>query len=323
MSTVGEAGLLAGPEVQRFMADVEARLQAVTSWSPGAAGAAAGMVLAAGGKRLRPLLVKLAAPDAAGRHDDLVRAACAVELIHSATLVHDDVLDHATLRRGRPTVWARQGEAVATATGDHVFARAFSVLCETGDAWAIAELARCCEALALGEALQVHQSGSAATTPQQYLERCGLKTGRLFATACALGGRIGGLGDAAVDALARYGRNLGLAFQIADDVLDCAGDPEATGKSLGTDLLDGTSTLPILLAARSEPLVAAAIRRPPAPAEVLGVLARVAASGALDEARDAAREFARRADVALDELEDDLDIRPLRAIARRVVDREA
>jgi geranylgeranyl pyrophosphate synthase len=323
MSATDATALLATPPIRGYLHRLEDMLEQAASYLDGPVGAASRQTLAAGGKRLRPLLSYLAAPEAARESADLVRAGAAVELIHSATLVHDDVLDRAPTRRGRPTVWATSGEEVATATGDYLFARAFALLTETRDMAAVTELAECTVGLARGEAMQMQQARRPETTPEQYLERCTLKTGLLFATACSLGGRLGGL---AADALARlrtYGTSLGLAFQIADDVLDCAGSPESTGKPIGTDLLDGTATLPLLLAARADAVVADALRRPVAPREVLPVLHRVAETSALGEARELAYDHVRRAEAALDDLDDTLDTRPLRAIARGVVDRES
>jgi geranylgeranyl pyrophosphate synthase len=292
------------------------------SYLDGPAASASRQTLSAGGKRLRPLLSYLSAPEAARDSPHVVRAGAAVELIHSATLVHDDVLDRATTRRGRPTVWATDGEDVATATGDYLFARAFALLTETGDMAAVTELAECTAGLARGEALQMQQARRPETTPEEYLERCALKTGLLFATACALGGRLGGLTGPALAGLRAYGTSLGLAFQIADDVLDCAGSPDTTGKALGTDLLDGTATLPLLLAARADEVVWAALRAPVAPDQVLPLLARVGETSALGEARDLAHDHVRRAEAALDEIDETLDTRQLRSIARGVVDRE-
>ena len=163
---------------------------------------AGGRTLESGGKRLRPLLVHLSAPPATRDRESLVIAGCAVELVHMATLVHDDQLDRAPLRRGRPTVWATDGERVATSTGDYLFARAFAELVETGDLPAVTLLSDACLSLARGEILQRAQAGAVDTTVEQYLERCRLKTGRLFAAAAMLGGRLGGLGDADLAALA-------------------------------------------------------------------------------------------------------------------------
>ena len=242
-----------------------------------------------------------------------------------ATLVHDDVLDEAPLRRGHPTAWSTHGEAVAIATGDYLFARAFAELAALGDPVAIRILsttslrpraaARCCR----------RSRRATRTSPaEDVLERCRLKTGRLFAAACALGGRLGGLdAERAVAALERFGEALGLAFQLADDVLDCAGDPTRTGKALGTDLRDGTTSLPLLLAARSDPALAARAARARREAQdVLPLLARVAATGALDQVRDTAESYARRAEAEL-ERAPGCDAPALRALLQRAIDRDS
>lgn len=323
MNTIGVAGLVATPLVADYLDRVETRLGADADWTGGVTAATASATLAAGGKRLRPLLVLLSAPTAAQGEEDLVRAGAAVELVHMATLVHDDVLDHASLRRGHPTVWASHGADLAVATGDVLFARAFAVLAEADDMECLALLARAALGLSEGEALQMLQTRDPETTPEQYEERCTLKTGRLFAAACALGARLGGLPPDDVEALAEYGHCLGLAFQVADDVLDCGGTTEATGKAVGTDLLTGTATLPLLLAAARDPEVAQALRSRPAPEDVLPLLRRVIDTGALDDAREAALDLVQRAEDALDRIVSEFDTTPLRLVVRSVIDRDA
>ena len=279
--------------------------------------------LASGGKRLRPMLVHLCAPPAGRDRPGLVAAGCAVELVHMATLVHDDQIDAAPLRRGRPTVWRSHGPIVSTAAGDHLFARAFSELVTTGDMQAVTVLSEACLALARGEILQREQAGNAATTPEEYLERCRLKTGRLFAAAATLGARLGGLPVDETERMGEFGIALGLAFQIADDVLDCDGDPDTTGKALGTDLLDGTVTLPLLLAARRDPEVENVLRRGAGPADVLPTLARVARSGAVSDARAEAERHAEIALAELGRLDGRVDVAALSAVVRGAVERRA
>ncbi len=322
MSTITYANLLALPGISDYLKRVEQRLVDDVAWVGGSTAATAAETLAAGGKRLRPLLVLLSSPAAGQSAENLIRAGSAVELVHMATLVHDDVLDHASLRRGRPTVWAQHGDLIAGATGDFLFARAFAVLAETDDIDSLVLLAQAALGLSEGEALQMLQTRRPETTPEQYFDRCTLKTGRLFAAACGLGGRLGGLGDADAKALAEYGRLLGLAFQVADDILDCDGLSTATGKVLGTDLIGGTATLPLLYAARADAEIAEALRREPEPAAVHPLLARVGELGALEEARDTARELVRTAEEALDLITGDLDTTPLRMVVRGVVDRD-
>src|SRR5664279_2561176 len=256
-TTVQDVTTLAGARTLPFLAAVEERLAAQLADDP--VGRASRETLAAGGKRLRPLLVLIAAPPETRDRPELEIAACACELVHMATLVHDDVLDAAPLRRGHATVWARHGEALARATGDHLFALAFAGLTQAGSPDAVALLAQAALDLARGEALQSEQARRPETTVEAYVERCLFKTGRLFAAACALGGMFGGLDRTGIDALELFGEQLGIAFQLADDLLDCDGDPETTGKALGVDLLDGTVTLPLLLAAQRDAVVAAAV----------------------------------------------------------------
>jgi geranylgeranyl pyrophosphate synthase len=308
------------PGLTAFLQDVEVRLAASVDAYPGLVAAIGREALSAGGKRLRPLLCYLAAPT---DRKPPYEAALAVELIHMATLVHDDQLDAAPLRRGRPTVWATHGPGVASATGDYLFARAFAELTATGEMPAVAILSDACLALAQGEILQREQAGSPDTTVDQYLARCLLKTGRLFAAAAMLGGRLGGADGDALAVLDRFGRALGLAFQIADDILDCDGDPQTTGKPLGTDLLDGTVTLPLILAAERDPQVREVILRGAQPEDVLPTLNRVVASGALVEARVHARRHADQAEAALDEVAAIVEADLLRQAVRGAVDRSS
>ncbi len=306
-----------------YVAAVEERLDAAVGWRGGLAAEAAADTMRAGGKRLRPMLVYLSAAARDRGRPGLAMAGCAVELVHMATLVHDDVLDAAPLRRGRSTVWRAHGPTVASATGDYLFARAFAELVETGDMQAVSLLADACLGLARGEILQRAQAGDPTTTPDSYLERCSLKTGRLFAAAAMLGGRLGGLPQPDVDLLGEFGVALGLAFQVADDILDCDGQPDTTGKPLGTDLLDGTVTLPLLLAARRDPQVAEVIARGAGPADVLPTLARVARCGAVRDARQEADRQARHALAMLERLDGRADVESLRSVVRGVVDRRS
>jgi geranylgeranyl pyrophosphate synthase len=213
----------------------------------------------------------------------LVRAGVAVELVHSATLVHDDVLDVASLRRGKPTVFAVGGRAAATATGDLLFARAFRELVDNRDPDQIRALSAASSALAQGELLQRADAWDATVPVERYLLRCELKTAALFQAACELGALEAGADPVP---LAAFGRLIGIAFQILDDVLDVSGPAERTGKHRGTDLLDGTVTLPFILARAADATLAAVeprrITTPQAAAEICD---RIVATGALDEAR--------------------------------------
>ncbi|HYY77445.1 MAG TPA: polyprenyl synthetase family protein, partial [Gaiellaceae bacterium] len=282
------ATVRSAPGLETYLDLLEERLEAVVGAYPGRVGEIGSETLAAGGKRLRPVLVFLSSPAEERAGERAVAGGAAVELVHMATLVHDDLLDGADLRRGRPTVWAEHGEAAAKAAGDYLFARAFAQLAATGDGEAVAVLAEAALALARGEALQRRQAFRPDTSVEEYLLRCSLKTGKLFEAACVLGAGRSGLGA--------FGLALGIAFQIADDILDCAGEEHATGKAGGVDLRDGTPTLPLIVAARRDPLVWRAL----AGESVPDALGRVAESGALGAARELALQYAARARAALD-----------------------
>jgi geranylgeranyl pyrophosphate synthase len=273
------------------MAEVEERLTAQAAGHGSRLSKEAAATLAAGGKRLRPLLVLMAAGDSAGER--AVRAATAVELVHMATLVHDDILDGAPVRRGRPTVVARSGRDRALAVGDLLLSRAFAELAIPGAEAEVAELSSASVALALGELAQRRDAFDVAISEERYLERCSLKTARLFESAC----RVGRLASGApgTEELAAFGRDIGLAFQLLDDVLDVTGPAERTGKARGTDLLDGTVTLPLILARRLDPSLEGVELRGLDQAAAEAICERIAATGALDEVRNRAREGIERA----------------------------
>ncbi|HEX3174270.1 MAG TPA: polyprenyl synthetase family protein [Solirubrobacterales bacterium] len=241
----------------------------------------AGMTLEAGGKRLRPMLVLLCAGEEGDQAS--VRAATAIELVHMATLVHDDVLDAAPLRRGQPTVVAASGRSRAVALGDLLFSRAFALLATAGDRRAIELLSAASAALARGELAQRQDAYDVSISEERYLERCSLKTATLFECACRLGRDEPTLGD--------FGATIGLAFQLLDDVLDIAGPPERTGKARGTDLLDGTVTLPLILAARADRAILEADLRCLDEAAAAALCERIAATGALAQVRARALEM--------------------------------
>lgn len=273
------------------LGEVEERLRKATAGHGEVLGEDAGTTLAAGGKRLRPMLVLLCAGEPGGAA--AVRAATAIELVHMATLVHDDVLDAAPLRRGHPTVAATSGRARAVATGDLLLSRAFALLADAGDARAVGLLAEASVALARGELLQRQDAFDLSVSEHRYLARCRLKTAKLFETACLLGHDEEGL--------RAFGANVGLAFQLLDDVLDVAGPPERTGKARGTDLLDGTVTLPLIEAAAADPAVAAADLHQLDAATAERLCDRIAATGALDRVRARALEMVASAKRELDQ----------------------
>ena len=288
-----------GSALREQMERIESYLEEVTSRSGVPLSCHANATVTAGGKRLRPLLVVLAAQAAGGPSGgeqgavELVRAAVAVELVHSATLVHDDVVDRAKLRRGQPTVAALAGRNAAIATGDLLFSRAFAELARNGDPAQLRALSDASTALAAGEMLQREDAYAAQVSVERYMERCELKTAALFEAACRLGALVGVEGSQSLaDALGRFARSIGLAFQLLDDVLDISGPVERTGKARGTDLLDGTVTLPLILARQRDERVAKvdlASLHDARQAEALCDL--IAATDALEVARERALEM--------------------------------
>jgi geranylgeranyl pyrophosphate synthase len=263
------------------LGEVEERLRAAIAEHGETLGADAAATLAAGGKRLRPMLVLLCAGERGGA--EAVRAATAIELVHMATLVHDDVLDAAPLRRGVPTVAATSGRGRAVATGDLLLSRAFALLAADGDTRSVCLLAAASVSLARGELAQRQDAFDLGIDEERYLERCRLKTAALFECACLLGRDEEGL--------RRFGAEVGLSFQLLDDVLDVSGPPERTGKARGTDLLDGTVTLPLIEAAAADPAIREVDLRSLDEPAAAALCDRIAATGALDRVRARALEM--------------------------------
>jgi len=272
------------PGLDPYLDAIETRLERAVEAYSGVVAAVGKESLAAGGKRLRPALVFLSAAEDA---EQPLAAGVAVELLHMATLVHDDLIDGAEVRRGHASVWSAHGVDVARATGDYLFARAFGELSTGGDLRAVQILADAALCLVRGETIQRRQRHDAETSVDAYLERCALKTAKLFEAACVLGGG---------ESLRDFGSNLGIAFQIVDDILDCTGQTIETGKVAGTDLRDGTPTLPLILAAQQDSLVRSALAGGPQE----GALVRVAETGALERSREIALGYAARARASLD-----------------------
>ena len=287
-------------EARPYLDELEQRLEVAVAGYPGLVASVGENAVAAGGKRLRPLLVHLSSPT----RERALRGGVAVELAHVATLVHDDLIDGAELRRGRSSAWHEHGEGAARAGGDFLFSRAFAELAEVGDLEGVAILARACLAIARGEAMQRKQAHDPSTPIEAYLERISLKTGKLFEASCLLGSRDERLGA--------FGLALGIAFQIADDILDCVGDTIETGKIPGADLREGVPTLPLILAAREDEVVRRALEGGP----LEGALVRVAATSALEQSRAMALDYAR---TARELLRDEPD---LEALTHIVIDRE-
>ncbi|HLY45997.1 MAG TPA: polyprenyl synthetase family protein [Stellaceae bacterium] len=265
----------------------------------------AGHIVAAGGKRLRPLLTLGAARMCGYEGERHVALAAAVEFIHTATLLHDDVVDASDLRRGRDTANAVWGNKPAVLVGDFLFARAFELMVEDGALRILAILSRAAAVIAEGEVGQLVTANDTATTEAAYLEVIEAKTAALFAAASRIGAVIAERPAGEEAALERFGRNLGIAYQLIDDMLDFSARQSEFGKAVGDDFRDGKITLPILIAfARGDDAERAFWRRTLEEGEqVAGDLDRairlVEGSGALAETRARARAYAAEAAEAL------------------------
>jgi octaprenyl-diphosphate synthase len=260
-------------------------------------------IVASGGKRLRPAVLLLAAGAAGyrGEKGALHDLASVVEFIHTATLLHDDVVDESRMRRGRDTANAAFSNAAAVLVGDFLYSRAFQMMVEVGDMQVMSVLAEATNTIAAGEVMQLMGSHDPEVDEARYLEVIRRKTAKLFEAAARLGGVVAR--SAEVARLATYGMHVGTAFQLIDDVLDYSGDEATIGKSLGDDLAEGKPTLPLIRVLRTgTPEQAAVVRRAIVDGgreDFAAVLGAIRACGALDYARAAAQ---REVDVASEAL---------------------
>ncbi|MFG2043814.1 polyprenyl synthetase family protein [Dactylosporangium sp. NPDC048998] len=269
------------------------------------------------GKLLRPLLTLACAEAVGGAPDDVVPAALALEYLHVATLVHDDIIDADDVRRSRPALHVAHGVPDAIVTGDHLIFAAFAAIGECRPAGVTAEagtaavmaLATAGSDLCRGQVLEARLVGDPAAGVEAYLTVATLKTGALFRAACRIGALLGGADAEQAERLGEYGELLGIAFQIRDDVLACTLGPEATGKPSTSDLANGRPTLPVLLAyeagdrATRRRLAAALARRSAGPGELAEFRAMLVATGGLDLARARATGYGEQALARLSTLE--------------------
>ena len=286
----------------------------------------AGYIIGAGGKRLRPMLLLLAAGAFGHRGADAHQLAAVVEFIHTATLLHDDVVDESDLRRGRKTANAVWGNAASVLVGDFLYSRSFQLMVELERVAVMRILADTTNLIAEGEVLQLLHVRNPDIDEAAYLRVIERKTAVLFAAATRLGALLAGADEAMQQRLHDYGLNLGYAFQIADDVLDYASDPQTMGKNLGDDLGEGKATLPLIHAivhsdAPTRATLRAAIEHGDTGA-MPEVLAAIHATGGLDYSHQRAREYADAAERALDGIEDNDYVAALRGLARYAVSRD-
>ena len=278
---------------------VDALIRARLTSEVGLISEVAEYIIGGGGKRLRPVLLLLVA-GATGRVDARAHElAAVVELIHTATLLHDDVVDESGLRRGRKTANAIFGNAASVLVGDFLYSRSFQMMVDFGDMEVMRVLAHATNTIAEGEVLQLMNIGDADVTEDRYLRVIRFKTAKLFEAAGRLGAIVTGADAAVCARLAEYGMRLGTAFQLIDDVLDYSGDVTQTGKNLGDDLSEGKPTLPLLrVLSVGTPVQKEVVRRAiaePGAADFQAVLAAIVDTGALAYASAAAHAEAARA----------------------------
>ena len=316
---------LAASDMQGVDSLIIARMQSQVSVIP----ALAQHLIAAGGKRLRPLLTVAAARLVGGEGDASLKLAAAVEFIHTATLLHDDVVDGSNLRRGKVAAHLIWGAPSSVLVGDFLFARAFELMVETGVLSALEILARASRVIAEGEVLQLTRAHDLNLSQATYLEIISAKTAELFAAAAEAGAVAAGASAEGSAALRDYGRNLGLAFQLADDALDYGGATETLGKNAGDDFREGKATLPLLLAiARSGPREVdfwerAIGRKEQTQDDFRRARELIIGAGALEATLDLAADYAEAAKAALADFPDGEWRRGLESLADFAVSRRA
>ena len=313
--------------IEKDMAEIELFLFDFVRQGSGAIPEVGSYIIRAGGKRLRPALAVLSARLCGYDGPDLVPYAALFELIHSATLLHDDVVDGAAVRRGRPSVNTAWSSDVSVVAADFLIARVFQILTDRGDMRTLRLVTSTITRMTSGEIFQLGNAGSTDVDVAVYLEAIVNKTAELMAAACRTGALLSGASEELGVALAGYGENLGVAFQIVDDVLDYSAEIEAFGKELGQDLREGKVTLPLIAALRKagpeerRPVEAIIRSGAVGEREVGTVMAFIERHGGIREARALAERYADGAIEALAPFSSCPEREALAALARFAVER--
>ncbi|MGB2695698.1 MAG: polyprenyl synthetase family protein [Dehalococcoidia bacterium] len=312
--------------VQEELAEVEATLKSVAQNEDPRLEKLLAHVLSTGGKRLRPTIALLAGHLGDYRPELLVPLASSIELLHTATLVHDDVIDDSDTRRGRSTTNATHHNAVAVMLGDYMFAHAADLICRTESIEVVKLFSRTLMAMASGELTQDMSAYEYGQDTMVYFHRIAGKTASLFATSAEGGAMIAAVPDDSREALRNYGENVGMAFQVVDDILDFTGDESALGKPAGGDLMQGTLTLPALLLMERQPEdnpISKLFANRERTEHLAEAIALIRDSDIPDESYTVARDFRDRAVAALDPLADSPARTALIEIADEVISRNA
>ncbi len=284
-------------------------------------------LMGAGGKRLRPALTLMAANFYPVDKDKSYSLAAAVELLHTATLVHDDLIDNSLFRRGLPTLNASWSPGATILTGDYLFARSAELAAQTENTRIVTIFSQTLMTIVGGELQQLFNDGHGQVPSRdEYQQRIYSKTASLFAAGTETGAILCSAPEAEVKALHDYGYYLGLAFQIVDDVLDFQGDEDRLGKPVANDLRQGIATLPVMLFSELQPdhptILKAVRREPVTDAEILAVVAAIRASGSVEKAMEEARAYVRQAQAALATLPDNVYRRSMDGLAEYTVARD-
>jgi len=316
--------LAVGPELRAIEAAIAAEIDSPVSLIREMGEFIAG----AGGKRLRPILLLMAARLAGYRGPRAVRMGCVVELLHTATLIHDDVVDQAPLRRGRPSANARWGDDASILVGDHLYSKSFALMVQDGDARVLETLARATVSMTEAEVFQLERKRSGATGESDYLRIITQKTASFMSACCRIGALLGRCDALQVEGLTRYGLDIGIAFQISDDSLDFVADQARLGKAIGADLKEGKRTLPLITTLeRAAPLERERIQTL-LKSHALGsdeteeIRRLVVKYEGIDYALERAHGYTRTAKDALGAFEDSEDKETLALIADFVADRD-
>ncbi|HEX5816347.1 MAG TPA: polyprenyl synthetase family protein [Methylomirabilota bacterium] len=287
-----------------------------------------GYIAGAGGKRLRPILLLLAARIAGYQGARGVRLACAVELLHTATLIHDDVVDQAPLRRGQPSANAQWGDDASVLVGDHLYSKSFALLVRDNDGAVMETLARATVSMTEAEVFQLQLKRSGLTSEADYVRIITQKTASFMSACCRIGALLGGVPHDQLEALTRYGLDIGIAFQMSDDSLDFVADERRLGKAVAADLREGKRTLPLIAmlerasAAEADRVRALLRRRALEPAEIDEIRRLVVAHDGVDYARERAHAYARAAKADLKAFPPSEEREVLTLVADFVVDRD-
>jgi octaprenyl-diphosphate synthase len=317
------AGLV-GADLERVEAEIRRELDSPVALIQEMGGYIAG----AGGKRLRPMLLLLAARLAGYVGPRGVRLACVVELLHTATLIHDDVVDQAPLRRGRPSANAQWGDDASVLVGDHLYSKSFAMLVRDNDRAVMETLARSTVSMTEAEVFQLELKRTGVTTEADYLRIITQKTASFMSACCRIGALLGGVPVGQVDALTQYGLDIGVAFQISDDSLDFVANQDRLGKAIGADLREGKRTLPLIaMLARATPVeserVKSLLKRHDLDAEEIDEIRRyVVDHEGVEYALAQAHEYARSAKAALAAFNPSEERETLALVADFVVDRD-